>query len=217
MQSFKQFLEEGIKHNFDYPQAAINWRGIGHKEFPDNLDRDKVKVAIEKALNIQISDLEIDEFVNDNHIVRVLITKSTTREQLKQLRLQLYDFLETYFDIKLDRDHQRDSMIIVHGQFPNFKISCDNAILNYDKTDDVSLCKIHKYLECNEIKIFNSERIKEGGLSLLQIRGIENITNPSHEGTEWFPIIRKAIIDHQDIMDVREELIKKGLKEFAKS
>ena len=95
-------------------------------------------------------------------------------------------------------------------------VGCANHIggaLYCDHNHITSLVGIHKIIKSCSRMIFDSEKITEGGIGLLLI---ENLTNISCN-TEPFQIIKKYLgSGTKGMMDCRSKLISKGYSDHAK-
>lgn len=68
---------------------------------------------------------------------------------------------------------------------------------------------------CNEIKI-HEDKIKSHVLGLMLVKDLDHFTGFAAMEELWVRIIRKHLNADRDLLDCQEELISKGLKEYAK-
>lgn len=112
-----------------------------------------------------------------------------------------------------------DSLRVLIFSRMNFKVNFNTIYIMVKASSDFEkLTGLDKLIECRSLFLVAPGTIDGNVLSILKIKGIKHfaVFGFAKAGKEWPPIIRKYVVNKGSILDCQEELIKNGLKEYAK-
>ena len=215
MLGFKQFITENQKNivsaRFDLPFDDSTFRRTYQS------DEKKVHSALVELTGIKdLRTRYLDGF--DTVFIYVNLPNHTSQDDMWKLQDELSGKLRENWGTINNR------WMIIRDTLPEDADVCDISImLDYHFARNVSLIGIHKHIRTTSIMLQNAINVSQGGLGLLKVPEMRQLNiggSPSADNNpNWLEIIIKAFKENNrkpSILDTQDELIKNGLKAYAR-
>jgi hypothetical protein len=210
MRNFKEFLNEELdEKNLPYV------KNIPHLDQAYRIESKKpnlglLTATINKRLNIDIMivpDVKRPEYYD----IQVPFYNSQFNSRLGDLKGDMYHIIYNRYK----QSNVVGSSYVNCINLPKFLVEWGQICIFVRRMN--SLAGIHKVLNCEYLTVENMKSIKSNVLGILQIKNIDSFwVYGTEQKPEWALIIEKHLNIDKDLLDCKEELMSKGLKEYAK-
>lgn len=112
----------------------------------------------------------------------------------------------------------RDHCVTFRQEIPDWcKLEYDHFEfrLRFSKMTDFK--DVHKHIQSTEdVTILNGEKIQSHVLGFMMMPKLQSIYTEQNNPAEWIKVVQYHLQTDRDLLDCQEDLISKGLKEYAK-
>ena len=213
MLSFKQYLNEEEEPQQKYLPWIAPW--VPWSNGSVTLSNLEVKKRAEKYLNPRLHAGDVRPEVHKNqlifidHIERDLNSNTALVAYIGQYDPYIEQMLETSrFEIP-----EIEAVTVHCSGIPRTKVFVDNFLYE-PQEDGNSMHDIHKQVNCKNLNFSNPQLIRSHVLGILKMTDLKKLYGSGSSMHKWIIILRKHI--GGSIFDAQEELIKNGLKQYAR-